>query len=102
MSDDRSAVYGIDMVPEAIPDWARVEDSPKPIPATEAERDEHVNADILRRACQVRMTELVGHIRSLPLESNIVVRNIVRLAAQDLETAVERYLAIERKFRTVR
>ena len=120
MSDERS--YGTDMVPEAIPEWARVRDEPDDpmeqlyrstcdgiqeqailgpgrIPATEAERQEHVNADILRRACHVRVTELIEHVRRLDPRGVIVVTNIVRLAAQDLEVAVQRYLAVEREFR---
>jgi len=101
MSDDPSAAYGIDMIPSPIPDFAVIDD-PGPVPSTEAERHEHVNADVLRRALHVRMDALIRHVRSLPSESPINVRNIVRMAAQDLEQSVERYLGVERNFRKSR
>jgi hypothetical protein len=96
MSDERG--FGIDMVPLPIPEFARVHEEPV-APVTEAERDESVNADILRRACHVRIDELITHVRRLDPRGAIVVANIVRLAAQDLEGAVERYIGVERKFR---
>jgi hypothetical protein len=111
MSDERG--FGIDMVPMVGHDdaWGELYRStcdgiqeqallgPGRIPTTEAERQESVNADILRRACHVRMTELIEHVRRLDPRGVVVVANIVRLAAQDLEIAVGRYLAVEREFR---
>lgn len=99
MSDERS--YGTDMVPEPIPEWARVEDAPK-VPVTEAEKHEHINADILRRTCHLSMQELIRKIRSLPPEGTVHVGNIVRLTAQELEAAIMRYRAVERAFHNSR
>ena len=101
MSDDRPAALGIDMVPEHVPAWAVVKEAPA-IPATEAERDESVNADVLRRVCHLSVQELIRHVRGLPPEAPIVVGNLVRLTAQELQAAVERYLAVERRCRNVR
>ena len=101
MSDERR--FGIDMVPAAgMPFHEEVPANPVPVPATEAERHEYVNADVLRRACHVRMDELIAQVRKLPPRAPINVRNLVRLAAQDLETAVEHYLGVERTFRRPR
>lgn len=99
MSDERG--FGADMVPEPIPDWARVADTPR-APVTEAEKHEHVNADVLRRACHLSVQELIRKIRSLPPEGPIHVGNIVSLTKQELEEAVRRYLAVERAFRSSR
>lgn len=99
MSDERG--FGADMVPEPIPEWARVDDTPRD-PVTEAERHEHVNADVLRRVCHLSVQELIRKIRALPPEGPIHVGNIVRLTTQELEAAVQRYLAVERAFRNRR
>lgn len=99
MSNDRS--LGIDMTPEPIPDFAVVEER-KPVPATEAERNEYVNADVLRRACHVRMDALVRRVRGLSVGAPIDIKSIVAEVATDLEESVRRYLEVERTFRSVR
>jgi hypothetical protein len=88
------------MIPERIPEWARIED-PTPAPQTPAEQDETVNADILRRALHVRVDALISRVRALPVESPTsfqYVPGLIREASSDIQAAIERYLDVERTF----
>lgn len=87
---------GADMAPCVSMPWT-VE---APIPVTEVERSEIVNADTLRAALLAGVERIMQHVRAMPTHDSLAASSVVRLAGEDMNMAVQRYLFVEAKFRS--